>query len=133
MIKSHEGGYKNMAAKAKIPPKLNKNTKTYNSPKLKRAIKSLSPAKKEAGTRILDRLNFMEITLDKLQDCINKKGAVINAKNGNGFTTLSENPAQKSYNTMIGRYNALVKTLIDMLPEQAGEKDDELMSFVKGG
>ena len=43
-----------------------------------------------------------------------------------------ENPAQKSYNTMINRYTALMAKLIDMLPEES-KTNDELIDFIGGG
>jgi hypothetical protein len=44
---------------------------------------------------------------------------------------MTEHPAQKSYNTMIGRYNAMVKSLVDMIPSGETDKDD-LMDFIGG-
>ena len=70
-------------------------------------------------------------TLNKLEKQVQQDGAIITAVNGNGFDVMSEHPAQKSYNTMIGRYNAMVKTLVDMIPDGKGEAD-ELMSFLSG-
>ena len=45
---------------------------------------------------------------------------------------MSEHPAQKSYNTMINRYTALMAKLIDMLPEES-KANDELLNFIGGG
>lgn len=98
---------------------------------LKKSIKSLPLAEKEIAEKLLYRMEFIEDTLDELEQRIQKDGAVITAVNGNGFETTTEHPAQKSYNIMIGKYNALVKTLMDMLPKEDSESD-LLMEFLAG-
>lgn len=46
---------------------------------------------------------------------------------------LVENPAQKAYSTLINRYTATYKLLIDMLPkEQQKEAGDAFENFVTG-
>lgn len=87
---------------------------------------------KPIAKELLLRLKFMKTTLNKLQTQIRKEGAVIEAVNGNGFKTKTEHPAQKSYNTMIGRYNALVKTFTELVPEGEGA-EDPFLEFVSGG
>ena len=66
----------------------------------------------------------MEVTLEELQARVNKDGAIIETINGNGFAVLLENPAQKSYNTMIRNYNTIIKTLTEIIP--VADTDDEL-------
>ena len=51
-------------------------------------------------------------------------------KNGNGFNVTQEHPAQKSYNTMIGKYTAVIAKLDEMLPEEIGE--NKLGKFLNG-
>lgn len=79
---------------------------------------------------LCEQAAFMKITLGELQKCINKNGAVTTAINGNGFEVTTENPAQKSYNTMIKNYNSVLKTLIDLLPKTE-KQVDEMMEFIK--
>ncbi len=86
--------------------------------------------RRDLAQKLVNRAVFMEKTLKKLEKQVKEEGAVISCKNGNGFDTTMEHPAQKSYNTMIGKYNALMKTIIDMIPEKIGG-DDELMDFIK--
>ena len=66
----------------------------------------------------------MEVTLEELHARVNKEGAIIETINGNGFDVLLENPAQKSYNTMIRNYNTIMKTLAEIIPSAV--TDDEL-------
>lgn len=99
--------------------------------KLKELLEDMPENQKSVADKLLSRIDFMDKTLNKLQRQIRNEGAIITALNGNGFKTITEHPAQKSYNTMIGRYNALVKTFIDLIPtDDAGE--DELLNFVRG-
>ena len=95
---------------------------------LKQLLELIDENRQPVAKKLLSRIKFMDATLNKLQSQIKREGAV----NGNGFKTKTEHPAQKSYNTMIGRYNALVKTFIDLIPTGSGG-DDELLSFLRGG
>jgi len=108
----------------------NKKTTPY-IPTIKEIVDLIDCNKRDLAQKLVNRALFMEKTLKKLEKRVREEGAVIKCKNGNGFDTTMEHPAQKSYNTMIGKYNALIKTIIDMVPENA-DPDDELLSFLKG-
>lgn len=96
----------------------------------KAALAELPENEKYLAEKLLKRIQFMDKTLDELQKKIKKDGAVYEGINGNGFKCVSEHPAQKSYNTMIGKYATTIKILNDMLPDEAG-LEDELMNFVE--
>lgn len=98
--------------------------------KYKKKYGELEKDKKEFVEDLCQQAAFMKITLLELQEKVNSEGAVTTGINGNGFEVTSENPAQKSYNTMIKNYNATIKTLVEMLPEL--EEDDEMMAFLNG-
>ena len=106
-------------------------SKKNNLTKLNKFIKLVDENHRPLAENIYDRLKFMVDTLAGLEQQIEEEGAVIKNVNGNGFLTVSEHPAQKSYNTMIGRYNALMKTLIDIIPDGA-KQNDEFLEFVRG-
>lgn len=99
---------------------------------MKKLIDLIDPSKQELAKKMCERVMFMEKTLKELEDNISKHGAVIESTNGNGFEITMENPAQKSYNVMIGKYNAMVKTLLDLLPD-GNTESDELLDFLRGG
>ncbi len=99
--------------------------------KAKEAVELVSEAHRELAKKLYKRICFMDKTLNKLEKQVREEGAIITAANGNGFNVMSEHPAQKSYNTMVGRYNAMVKSLVDMIPSGNGE-GDELMKFLGG-
>lgn len=84
----------------------------------------------ELAKKWVEELFFMEKSLKKLQKIIRDEGVIITTTNGNGFKVTAENPAVKSYNTMVRNYNATLKHLVDLCPEGNGE-DDELLAFLK--
>lgn len=99
--------------------------------KAKEAVELVSEAHRELAKKLYKRICFMDKTLNDLEKQVREEGAIITTVNGNGFDVMTEHPAQKSYNTMIGRYNAMVKSLVDMIP--SGKTDeDELMDFIGG-
>lgn len=105
--------------------------KAITTIKAKDAVELVDSSHKELAKKLYKRICFMDKTLNALEKQVREEGAVITTVNGNGFDVTTEHPAQKSYNTMIGRYNAMVKSLVDMIP--SGESDsDELMDFLGG-
>lgn len=99
--------------------------------KYKKIFKDIEEDKKPFAEKLYSRAAFMAVTLDELQEKVNREGAVIECKNGNGFVTKAEHPAQKSFNTMIKNYNATIKSLIDLVPNDTKE-GDELLDFIGG-
>ena len=92
--------------------------------KYEQMCKSLDENKARVAKKLYAEAAFMEVTLEELQKRVNEDGAIISTINGNGFAVLQENPAQKSYNTMIRNYNTVIKTLTEIIPP--AETDDEL-------
>ena len=100
--------------------------------KAREAVELVSETHRELAKKLYKRICFMDKTLTGLEKQVREEGAIITAVNGNGFDVMTEHPAQKSYNTMIGRYNAMVKSLVDMIPSSKTNKDD-LMDFIGDG
>ena len=116
--------------KAKKETSANEGRET-STIKAKEAVELVSEAHRELAKKLYKRICFMDKTLNDLEKQVREEGAIITTVNGNGFDVMTEHPAQKSYNTMIGRYNAMVKSLVDMIP--SGKTDeDELMDFIGG-
>ena len=99
---------------------------------LRKAVENCEPAKRELATKLLNQLEFMEDLLKELKDAIKRDGAVIEGKNGNGFIVKSEHPASKAYSTLIGKFNAMSKTVCDMVLDDRKAESDELMDFLGG-
>lgn len=100
--------------------------------RLNKIFTNLDKDKKAINQKLISNAAFMAVTLQSLQEQVNSEGAVIKSINGNGFETINEHPAQKSYNTMINRYTAVIKQLTDLVSKDA-PKDvkDELLEFLK--
>lgn len=90
----------------------------------------ISEDKKELAKTLIDRVAFMSITLDLLEDDIKTKGPTYPFEQGKQ-KMIVENPAQKSYNTMINRYTATVRQLSDLLPKIEEVVDDGFDDFMK--
>ena len=99
---------------------------------IKEYYKDLPEEKRTYAENLIDEMIFMKQTLARLRTTIRKEGAVVKGKNGNGFEVVQENPAQKTYNTMVKNYNATVKILTDMLPESIGDTGDDFIRFLDG-
>lgn len=99
---------------------------------IKEYYKDLPEEKRTYAEKLIDEMIFMGQTLARLRTTIRKEGAVIKGRNGNGFEVVQENPAQKTYNTMVKNYNATVKILTDMLPESIGDSGDDFTRFLDG-
>lgn len=79
---------------------------------------------------LLQNAAYMSATLQELQAIVNEQGAVLVGVNGNGFTTVQENPAQKSYTALIGKYSAVMDKLDGLLPAEQAES--KLTAFIDG-
>lgn len=98
---------------------------------MKRFFKVLDKDRLEFADKLCQKAAFMDVTLNELQEKVNKEGSVITAINGNGFEVKMDNPAIKAYNIMFKNYSTAMKQLIELLP-QGTEEADELLMFVKG-
>ena len=80
---------------------------------------------------LLDKAEFLEETLQKLQEKVKQDGVVTTMCQGS-YDIDRENPALKSYNTTIKNYTSVIKQLNDMLPVNQDSKDDEFDKFGGG-
>ena len=84
--------------------------------RLKKVFAGIPVEKLAAADNLLQRAAFMTITLQILEKRIKTEGPVIDFENGKQRMKV-ENPAQKSYNTMINRYTATYDKLFALLPK----------------
>lgn len=104
-----------------------------NLSELRKAVDNCEPAKRELGIKLLDQLEYMENLLSEYQKKTKAEGAIIEATNGNGFTVKTEHPASKAYATLIGKYNAMAKTVEDIILDSLQKSEgDELLEFLGG-
>lgn len=95
-------------------------------------LSDVDATKLTAAKELIERVAFMTVTLEILEADIKAKGPVVKFKNGKQEMFV-ENPSQKSYNTMINRYTAAHKELMNLLPKEnknnSDEEDDEFDTF----
>lgn len=110
--------------------KIKKETKIKREyARLAKHFEGISESKRDMAERLLWNAAFMAITLEELQEKVIAEGVVVTETNGNGFKVTQENPAQKSYNTIIKNYNATIKQLAEICPDvTASNKLMELMA-----
>ena len=118
----YEGGLKIMEEKEK--------DKIINQEKeeLKDILGDLEGKAKIYAERLIDQAAFMYATLYELQEQVNKEGAVTWFEQGSQ-KMWRENPAAKTYNTMIRNYTKVIKQMGDITPGEG--ESDELMDFLK--
>lgn len=102
--------------------------KTLDLKTLKPIFEKLNNGKSKLALSLLDKAEFMEETLVKLQDKVKTDGVVTSMCQGN-YDIDRENPALRSYNTTIKNYTSVIKQLNDMLPNEEKPKDDGFESF----
>lgn len=83
-------------------------------------FKCISEDKKEAASRLIERVAFMTVTLEILEEDIKSRGPTCKFKNGTQEMVV-ENPSQKSYNTMINRYTVACDKLFNLLPKEIAD------------
>lgn len=96
--------------------------------KLQKLYAKIPENKRKLCEGLLQNAAFMKVTLGELQADIVAHGAMIEYQSGNGFETLRDNPAQKSYTTMIARYSGIINQLLGLLPPEEVD-DDPLKEF----
>lgn len=105
--------------------------KIYNSinlDNLKVQIDEDNNINKPVAYDLLEELVFMKETMEELKSTVQLHGATYIFKQGEQ-EYLKENPAMKSYNATVTKYNATLKQLLSLIPEQT-EESDEFMDFV---
>lgn len=102
--------------------------------KLLELFDGLPHAKMKVAITLIERIAFMKIILEILEEKIKTKGPTYLFQNGSQKMEV-ENPAQKSYNTMINRFTAANEKLFNLLPKdnneptQAVEEVDDFEDF----
>lgn len=101
------------------------------SKRLLEILSDISEDKKKLAKRLIERVAFMTITLGILEEEIKSKGPTCPFVQGKQKMII-ENPAQKSYNTMINRYTTAYDKLMSLLPkdDKKIEEDDGFDVFI---
>ena len=100
--------------------------------RLRKSFKPLPEDKRRLAEGLMQEAAFMRVTLEETREIIDREGVIELFEQGKQ-RFLREHPATKVYAALINRYSAVVKQLIDLLPDGDKQKTeaDELMAFVK--
>jgi dihydroxyacetone kinase len=101
--------------------------------KLKKTFEDLEldERKMKVAESLITNAAFMAVTLEDLQKEINENGVVSEYQNGENQWGTKQSPEAQTYISLINRYNAVMKQLIDLLPEKKQEKaKDKFADFV---
>ncbi|MBN2796222.1 MAG: hypothetical protein JXR88_12500 [Clostridia bacterium] len=99
--------------------------------KYKRIFKDVDEKKKKVAEGLFEEAAFMKITLKELKERIDDEGVIDEMQQGE-YSILREHPAVKVYNTMIQRFLATSKQIVDLLPKDAVKKlEDGFDDFIK--
>lgn len=97
--------------------------------KLTELFKDMKEDQKRLTRPILERAAFMAVNLSELENDINENGCTELFVNGSQ-KMIREAPATKVYNALIKNYMAVIKQLLELLPEKP--EADELTAFLQG-
>lgn len=99
---------------------------------IRELIETLPEAKKSIANGLLDKAVFMDGELFKLQKILKEKGWVEEYQNGANQSGLKKSSEADVYNAMIKNYNATLKQIADLFPEDAGsEGKDPLLAYIR--
>lgn len=108
--------------KNKIKKEITKITKMFSEIdiKIKNSVRSL-----------IENAAFMSVTLQDLQDSINKNGVTEEYRNGATQFGIKKSSEVEIYNSMIKNYSSVIKQLTDLLPKEGPKVvDDGFDDFV---
>ncbi|RSL32660.1 hypothetical protein D7Z54_14510 [Salibacterium salarium] len=112
---------------AKLSAKKQDEIIEYEIEKLRTIFANVEEDKQKVAGRLIERVAFMTVTLQILEDNIKRKGPTYRMENGKQVMQV-ENPSQKSYNAMIQRYTAAYEKLFSLLPKgytPGGDEEDD--------
>ena len=100
--------------------------------RLKSLFKDVDVSKAELVDELLKKAAFLKVQLDDLENEINEFGAIIHYSDGSS----KQSPAYKSFLSSLGTYQAIIKTLNQIMGTDVVDEDDEFDDFmnkVNGG
>lgn len=93
----------------------------------------LDAKQKKAVQSLISNAAFMAVTLQDLQDTMNRNGVISEYQNGEFQWGTKKSPEVEIYNTMVKNHASIIKQLTDLLPPPAQPegKEDELDRHIK--
>lgn len=104
--------------------------KTYDLKSLRNVFESIDDNKSKLALNLLDKIEFMEETLQELQEQTRKNGVVTEMCQGK-YNIERANPSLQAYNVTMKNYQSAIKQLVELLPEKSKEVEGEsILKFV---
>lgn len=103
--------------------------KIYNLKNIKSVFESKNDNKSKLGLSLLDKIEFMEKTLQDLQKKIKKDGVITEMCQGR-YNIDRANPALQAYNVTIKNYTSAIKQIVELLPDENKVDGESLMNFI---
>lgn len=124
----YQGGEKMAEAR---DGKLKDERVTTEKRRLSRIFTKIEPKAKKAVSELISNAAFISVTLQDLQEDINRDGTMTEYQNGENQWGTKKNPDVDTYNTMIKNYAGIIKQLTDLLPKELPKpKEDEFDKFL---
>jgi nicotinic acid mononucleotide adenylyltransferase len=101
--------------------------------RLKRLYKEMPKDMMNKVISLIENAAFMTITLEDLQEKINKDGTVSEYQNGENQWGTKKSPEVEIYNTMIKNHMGIIKQLTDLMPQkpQPNKNADDFIKILK--
>ncbi len=100
--------------------------------RLKKIFKQMEKDKWDTILSLIKNAAFMAVTLEDLQETINREGAVSEYQNGENQWGTKKSPEVDIYNAMIKNHMAIIKQLTDLLskdkPKSVNDGFDDFIS-----
>lgn len=104
--------------------------KNYDLKELKAVFETTNDNKSKLALSLLNKVEFMEETLLKLQNRIKEQGVVTEMCQGS-YNIDRANPALQAYNVTIKNYTSAIKQISDLLPDGNLKVEGEsLLNFI---
>lgn len=97
--------------------------------RLRRLFRDLEPNKLKTCQAIIDRVAFITISLEDLEEQLNETGWVEPYKNGENQKGLKKAAAADAHISLTKNLNALMKQLLELVPP--AQKESRLMEMMR--
>jgi hypothetical protein len=99
--------------------------------RLKKLFKDIPKNIMNSVLALIRNAAFMTVTLEDLQEEINKNGAVSEYQNGENQWGIKKSPEVEIYNTMIKNLSTVIKQLTELVPVGSTPKSKKPDAFEK--
>lgn len=102
--------------------------------RLEKLFSNIEPKTKNAVKALIENAAFMTVTLNILQEQINREGVISRYQNGDNQWGTKKSPEADIYNTMVKNLMSIMKQLTELVPapdvKAVKEKPDEFLKIV---